>query len=1731
MLRVAVVLHALALVRSPATAQPTPTLSSANNVITAALNGSGWYSLPSLPSLGNAVTLEAWVYPKGSPNWGTIIELGNGFPGDTLSLGASYSQTGGPTAAASNGGSWLGNIISPMAIPRDAWSHIAFTVGSDNVMRLYIHGQLVVSGNASGSIPSVTRSSNLIGRSNNPNIATFDGSVAEARIWSVARTQAEIQAAMPVGSITGPTTGLVASYPFGSMGYGVLTDGSANSRNLTQYGAVEYRKLGTGTVLTTLISGSSSLRVSAGQLNLNGANLFTGGTTVDAGTTLYLAEKKSLSGNVTVGSGATLRVGGWDSLGYDSDPPYVTSVTVNGGKVVMEGGPNQSASTDFVLNEGRITGSVNWSLYSSTPANNSASVTTTASANSSIIDASTMQFLQQSVTFDVADGAAATDLAVSTVASGAGALVKAGAGLMVLSGNNTYSGGTTVSGGTLQVGASGTTGTLGTGNVANNATLAFNRSDTLTVANAISGTGALVQSGTGTVTLSGANTYSGPTTVGAGTLALSGSGTLGTSSTITVAAGARLDASARTTALSLASSQTLANSGGSALIVGNLDAQAGTLSVATDGATPGFTISGGTLTVGAGTFLRLNKTGSALGAGSYKLIGKGTGGTVAGVAPGVVAVDGSGLASGMGATAQISGGELYLHVAAPTMTSAANNHVAIAAGLNGSGWFSLPSFPSLGNAVTLEAWVYPKGSPNWGTIIELGNGFLGETLILGSSYGQTGGPTAWISGSGSWLGNINSPVAIPRDAWSHIAFTVGSDNVMRLYINGQLVISGNASGPIPSVTRSSNLIGRSNNPNVPTFDGSVAEARIWNVARTQAQIQAGMAVGSVSSSAAGLVSMYPFGATGYDILNDMNGGARNLSQIGSVAYEKLGSGGVLTGISSGAAYRYYRFVPTALRGGSSADAIQLGEFQMLLNGNRLSGATASNPGGNNTSSDYNGSKANDNNPITKWFDTTKINPLVLDFGTPVVADAYRLATAYDVPDRDPIGWRIEGSLNNTSWVTLDARLNHPFPIARSAYVDALALGSTLTVSQGSLTLSGSSPFVRTTMVGSSGRLVLWGSGALPLTTNITLATGAALDVTGRTAPLDLSASQAMASAGGGASLAGNINVEAATLAPTLDDTGASFVISGGSLGIGANTKLVVHKIGASLGVGTYALVGKGQGGTVSGLAPASATITGGGLAAGTMAVPALSNGELVLRVFVPVPTTMSIGGLSQTYDGTARPVTVTTDPPNVPVTVTYNGSAVVPTNAGTYVVAVSTTELPYTGSATASLVVAKKSATIRLGNLIQPFNGKARPVIGSTDPFGLSWNVTYNGSPNIPTNVGIYSVVAAITDPNHVGSAFAQLRVNRSDPNARPPASPQPPAFLNHQGFLDDAAGNPLGSPNPRNYDLVFRVFAAESGGSPLWSESQSVAVYNGRYAVQLGDGMSVGVEPQPSLADVLAFGVVGARYLEVTVKGLGTGGSDIVMNPRFQLLSQPFSFLSLHSITADALANSQGTPVLRSVGSSVGINVESPSATLDVGGTIIAGSLRADDSMSVSGLFNASSFVGGGTIPLGGIVIWSGTVPPPGWALCDGRMVNGRTTPNLTARFVLGEGQGQGLTRRSIGDAGGQSARTIDVENMPSHGHQVDPPAVFTSQNESHGHFYRTASVSEGVRPFIHPFWQSSANLEQRPNTHHVGRSLSHEAHAHLMDPKVQLLGAGGNQSFVAMPPHFALAYIMRVQ
>lgn len=109
------------------------------------------------------------------------------------------------------------------------------------------------------------------------------------------------------------------------------------------------------------------------------------------------------------------------------------------------------------------------------------------------------------------------------------------------------------------------------------------------------------------------------------------------------------------------------------------------------------------------------------------------------------------------------------------------------------------------------------------------------------------------------------------------------------------------------------------------------------------------------------------------------------------------------------------------------------------------------------------------------------------------------------------------------------------------------------------------------------------------------------------------------------------------------------------------------------------------GGTLSAAGLFSATAAGGPHVV-TATSGSFSNtaGVTVTRA----TATITLGNLNQTYDGSPKPVTATTTPGGLTVSITYDGSPAAPTNSGSYAVSATVNDPNYQGSAIGTLVIA-----------------------------------------------------------------------------------------------------------------------------------------------------------------------------------------------------------------------------------------------------------------------------------------------------------------------------------------------------------------------------------------------------------------------------------------------------------
>ncbi len=82
--------------------------------------------------------------------------------------------------------------------------------------------------------------------------------------------------------------------------------------------------------------------------------------------------------------------------------------------------------------------------------------------------------------------------------------------------------------------------------------------------------------------------------------------------------------------------------------------------------------------------------------------------------------------------------------------------------------------------------------------------------------------------------------------------------------------------------------------------------------------------------------------------------------------------------------------------------------------------------------------------------------------------------------------------------------------------------------------------------------------------------------------------------------------------------------------------------------------------------------------------------------------TVGISGLAQTYDGLSKPVTTSTTPFGLAVSVTYNGSATVPVAAGSYAVVATINDSNHVGSNAATLVITNNLVVSGSQTLVLP---------------------------------------------------------------------------------------------------------------------------------------------------------------------------------------------------------------------------------------------------------------------------------------------------------------------------------------------------------------------------------------------------------------------------------------------
>lgn len=217
--------------------------------------------------------------------------------------------------------------------------------------------------------------------------------------------------------------------------------------------------------------------------------------------------------------------------------------------------------------------------------------------------------------------------------------------------------------------------------------------------------------------------------------------------------------------------------------------------------------------------------------------------------------------------------------------------------------------------------------------------------------------------------------------------------------------------------------------------------------------------------------------------------------------------------------------------------------------------------------------------------------------------------------------------------------------------------------------------------------------------------------------------------------------------------------------------------------------------------------------------------------------------------------------------------------------------------------------------------------------------------------------------------------------------------------------------------------------------------------------------------------------------------------------------------------------------------------------------------------------------LPNGVILLWYGEeyTIPRGWAICDGRTVNGRTTPNLRGRFVLGYAA-DGATgpnypldfAATIGLTGGEQYHQLSLDELPAHNHGLtggvdgstagstgNYPSLFTGTTGAHNHGALTGLTGAHVHTINDPghshilsaydagssqtsLGRNVSNLgEVNPSTGSSTTGITINSagdHAHSIatdgqhNHSVTMTSVGQNAPHNTMPPYYVLIYIMKM-
>lgn len=303
----------------------------------------------------NARTVEAWV--KTSSTNAQVVTRWGATSGEAWAV----LINGGKLQVTANGKSKTGTAD----IADGNWHHIAVSFADDGTPNitdavLYVDGAIDVQSTAvSGSFNTNTLSNTVLIGKNADDTQFFNGTLDELRIWSVARTQLEIQEKLRC-ELVGNETGLEAYYNFnqgtaqgGNTLITSLNDATANARS----GDLNNFDLSNGNAISNFVAGSADVNTNR-EINLQGK-----GISIASGDITPVATDDTdfgdVSSNTTLTRTFTIQNTGTETLNLTNTSGYVTlsgagtsafSITQQPTSGSIAGGGSQTFAIRFAPN-------------------------------------------------------------------------------------------------------------------------------------------------------------------------------------------------------------------------------------------------------------------------------------------------------------------------------------------------------------------------------------------------------------------------------------------------------------------------------------------------------------------------------------------------------------------------------------------------------------------------------------------------------------------------------------------------------------------------------------------------------------------------------------------------------------------------------------------------------------------------------------------------------------------------------------------------------------------------------------------------------------------------------------------------------------------------------------------------------------------------------------------------------------------------------------------------------------------------------------------------------------------------------------------------------------------------------------------------------------------------------------------------------------------------------------